>query len=324
VTAREVSRSLVAATSSSRYVVPNFWRDPDSGIGYQVQVEIPAERMNAVKQVELLPLRATPQGQLTLRDVAQVREGTMPGEYDRYNMRRMVSLQADIHGADLGTVSGQVARAIEAAGPPPRGATVAVHGRMLPMQEMFGSLALGLLLTVVVVLLLLTAYFQSLRLALIVTTSIPAVLAGSALALAGTGTTLNIQSFMGTIMAIGVALANSLLLVTFAERLVKGRPGTDPTLAAVRGAASRLRPILMTSCSMLAGMVPMALALGEGGEQTAPLARAVLGGLAAATLATLLVLPVVFAVARGTALQSASLDPNDPDSPRFDGNRSEP
>jgi multidrug efflux pump subunit AcrB len=322
VTARDVSRSLVAATSSSRYVVPNFWCDPSSGVGYQVQVEIPLERMNSVKAVELLPLRQTARGQLSVRDVAQVREGTMPGEYDRYNMRRLVSLQANIHGADLGTVSGQVSQAIAAAGEPPRGVSVEVHGQMPPMQEMFRSLAGGLLFTIAVVLLLLTAYFQSLRLALIVTASIPAALAGAALALAGSGTSLNIQSFMGTIMAIGVALANSILLVTFAER--RRREGLAPALAAVRGAVGRLRPILMTSCAMLAGMLPLALALGEGGEQTAPLGRAVVGGLAAATLATLVIVPAVFAVVRGQGgVASVSLDPNDPTSPCFDGKGSE-
>src|SRR5205823_2496710 len=145
-------------------------------------------------------------------------------------------------------------------------------------------------LAVVAIFILLTAYFQSPKLALVAVSAVPAVLAGVAVALAVTGTTLNIQSFMGAIMAIGVAVANAILLVTFAERH-RREDGAGSAAAAVRGAEHRLRPILMTSFAMLAGMVPMALALGEGGEQTAPLARAVIGGLCAATLTTLLILP---------------------------------
>src|SRR5207245_2393299 len=171
--------------------------------------------------------------------------------------------------------------------------------------------AIGLALAVSVIFLLLTAYFQSLRLALIVVLTAPAVMAGVALALAVTRTTLNIQSFMGAIMAIGVAVANSILLVTFADRA--RRDGADARGAAVDGAQHRLRPILMTSCAMIAGMVPMALGFGEGGEQTAPLARAVIGGLLAATIMTLLVLPSLFAIVQGNASnRSASLDPEDP------------
>jgi multidrug efflux pump subunit AcrB len=142
----------------------------------------------------------------------------------------------------------------------------------------------------------------------------PAVLAGVALMLLATGTTLNIQSFMGTIMAIGVATANAILLVTFADKL--RRRGADPMRAALAGAQQRLRPILMTSFAMIAGMVPMALALGDAGQQVAPLGRAVIGGLLAATLTTLLILPAIFTVAQaGVSIASASLDPEDPESP---------
>jgi multidrug efflux pump subunit AcrB len=273
--------------------------------------------MNSVKEVEMIPLRATAEGQVCLRDVAQVRQGTMPGQYDRYNMRRLISIQADIHGQDLGTVSRRVMNAIRGAGQPPRGVSVDVRGQTVPMQEMFGGLSTGLILTVAVVFLLLMAYFQSPALALAVTATVPAAVGGAALGLLAWGTTLNIQSFMGTIMAIGVALANSILLVTFAEQA--RRRGAPAAEAALVGAQSRLRPILMTSCAMLAGMLPMALALGEGGQQTAPLGRAVIGGLACATLATLFVTPAVFALLRGRAgRQSVSLDPNDSNSPRYD------
>jgi multidrug efflux pump subunit AcrB len=166
--------------------------------------------------------------------------------------------------------------------------------------------------------LLLTANFQSWRLALVTVTAAPAVLAGVVLMLLMTGTTLNIQSFIGTIMSLGVAMANGILLVTFAEH--ERHLGMTSGEAAIRGAGGRLRPILMTSAAMTAGMVPMALGLGETGPQIAPLGRAVIGGLVAATAATLLVLPAVFALIQArTGRHSASLDPDDPSSPRYDG-----
>jgi multidrug efflux pump subunit AcrB len=318
VTTEDVARSVVAATSSSRFVVPNYWRDPATGIGYQVQVEIPTARMNSPREVGLVPIkRPTPSGQLFLQDVARVREGTVPGEYDRYNMKRLVSMTANVEGEDLGRVADQLARALREVGEPPRGVSVDVRGQIVPMEEMFTGLVIGLAMAVVVIFLLLYAYFQSLRLALVVILTAPAVVAGVALALLATGTTLNIQSFMGAIMAVGVAVANAILLVTFAERA--RREGAAATDAAVDGARHRLRPILMTSCAMIAGMVPMALALGEGGEQVAPLGRAVIGGLLAATATTLFVLPSLFAVVQGRAgARSVSLDPDDPESPYYE------
>jgi multidrug efflux pump subunit AcrB len=327
VTTETVVNSLVTATSSSRFVVPNYWRDPKTGIGYQVQVEIPISRMNAPKEVGLVPIRRPIQnGQLFLQDVARIQAGVVPGEYDRYNMKRLVSLTANIEGEDLGRVASQIAAALAAAGEPPQDVAVDVRGQVVPMQQMFGALAgggffegltAGLSLTVIVIFLLLTAYFQSVRLALVVMLTTPAVLAGVAIALLATGTTLNIQSFMGAIMAVGVAVANAILLITFAERA--RREGASIVDAAVDGARHRLRPILMTSCAMIAGMVPMALAIGEGGEQTAPLGRAVIGGLLAATVTTLLILPAVFALVQSRArTQSPSLDPDDPQSLQFD------
>jgi multidrug efflux pump subunit AcrB len=200
---------------------------------------------------------------------------------------------------------------------------VDVRGQIEPMHVLFGGLGVGLALAVAVILLLLTAYFQSLRLSLVAVAAVPAVLAGVATALRLTHTTINLQSFMGAIMAIGVAVANAILLVTFAERARRG--GVTAAAAAVEGARGRLRPILMTSCAMVAGMVPMALGVGEGGEQTAPLGRAVIGGLVAATATTLLVLPAVFALAMGRApARSASLDPDDPDSRFYDGKKPAP
>jgi multidrug efflux pump subunit AcrB len=318
VTAEDIARSVVAATSSSRFVVPNYWPDPKTGIGYQVQVEIPYQIMDTLERVETVPIQKRGLGrQVLLRDVAQVRPGTMPGEYDRYNMKRSVSLTANISGEDLGRVAGRVGRAIQQAGDPPKGAIVDVRGQIRPMEEILRGLGIGLAMSIVVILLLLTANFQSVKLALVVVSTTPAVVTGVVLMLWLTGTTVNLQSFMGSIMAIGVAVANAILLVTFAEGHRK-EENAEAGQAAVEGAQGRLRPILMTSCAMIAGMFPMSLGVTEGGEQTAPLGRAVIGGLAAATLATLTVLPTVFALVQSkTGRESASLDPDDPASPHY-------
>jgi RND family efflux transporter MFP subunit len=325
VTTADVARSMVSATSSSRFVVPVYWADPNTGIGYQVQVEVPPYQMNSAEEIGMVPVKGKGEKQLLLRDVAGVHERKEIGEYDRYNMRRLVSMTANIEGEDLGRVATHIAQALQAAGEAPRGAMVDVRGQIVPMQQMFGGLAggkweegltLGLGLAAIAIFLLLTAYFQSVRLAVAAVSAVPAVIAGVAVMLWITNTTLNIQSFMGSIMAIGVAVANAILLLTFADRSRRG--GVSSAAAAVDGAQSRLRPILMTSCAMLAGMVPMALGIGEGGEQVAPLARAVIGGLAAATLATLIVLPSVFAVVQGkSGTASVSLDPGDPESRFF-------
>jgi multidrug efflux pump subunit AcrB len=182
------------------------------------------------------------------------------------------------------------------------------------MRQIFGNLSVGLVIAIFVIFLLLAANFESIRLSLIVLSSIPAVLAGTILMLLITGTSFNLESFMGTIMAIGVAVANAILLVTFAEQNRKA--GANAKTAARNGAGERLRPVIMTSLAMVTGMLPMALAIGRGSEEVAPLGRAVIGGLLAATLATLLVLPTVFAlVQRRASLVSPSLDPDDPNSP---------
>src|SRR6201998_2973362 len=232
-------------------------------------------------------------------------------------MHRMLTLDTKIYGEDLGRAAARVQQAISDTGKPPDGVNVTVRGQVQPMAEMVGGLRLGLLMAVGVILLMLTANFQSFRLSLAVGLTIPAVIAGVVVILWLTRTTLNIQSFMGAIMAIGVAVANAILLVTFAERSrVAGR---QPWEAAIEGARSRLRPILMTSFAMLAGMMPMALGLGEGGEQSAPLGRAVIGGLLGATCASLIILPAILATLQSRhAPVSASLDPDDPHSRYFE------
>jgi multidrug efflux pump subunit AcrB len=272
--------------------------------------------MRSATDIETVPVKTYGQTPLLLRDVSAVKEGSMPGEVDRYNMRRLVSMTANIEGEDLGRVATRITEALSAAGSPPAGVQVDVRGQVTPMREMFQGLAFGLAVAVAVIFLLLTAYFQSVRLALTAVAAVPAVLTGVVSMLLLTRTTLNIQSFMGAIMAIGVAVANAILLVTFAERY--RRENRTAAEAAVEGARTRVRPILMTSLAMIAGMVPMALGLGEGGDQTAPLARAVIGGLLASTLATLWLLPAVFALVVGrSSTESVSLSPTDPESRYF-------
>jgi multidrug efflux pump subunit AcrB len=311
-TETQAASSIIAATASSRYVFPVYWADPESGIGYQVQVQVPPLRMNSVNEVGMIPLARTPDGgAVLLRDVARIERTTMPQEYDRINQRRIVTLTANIVGEDLGRVTTKIQEAIKAAGEEPRGVKVEVHGQVPPMLQMFQGLATGLALAVVMVFLLLTAYFQSVKLALVSLATTPAVVAGVAFGLYVTHSTLNIESFMGAIMAVGVAVANAILLVTFAERARQA--GVPAALAASTGAQQRLRPTLMMSCAMIAGMIPMALGLGDGGEQSAPLGRAVIGGLVFATAATLLILPTIFSLMMGrTRAGSPSLHPDDP------------
>lgn len=313
----DVSRSVVTATYSSRFVTPIYWADPKTGIGFQVQVQIPQTQMTSLEDIQNIPITRKLGSPMLLRDLASVSQGTAYGQIDRYNMQRSITLNANIVGEDLGRVARKIASALESLGAPPAKVTVAVRGQITPMQQMLSGLQVGFLLAIVVIFLLLSANFQSFKLSLIVVSTLPAVVAGIVVALWVSRTTLNLQSFMGAIMAVGVAVANAILLVTFAERHRMQQGRADE--AAVEGARSRLRPILMTSMAMIAGMMPMALGLGEGGEQTAPLGRAVIGGLAAATLATLFVLPGIFTIIRGrSTTQLVSIDPDDPGSAYYE------
>ncbi len=313
VTVDQVGRSFAAATSSSRFVAPNYWADSRTGIAFQVQVQVPQPRMTTLEDLRVVPVSAGSPAKPLLGDLASIENATIVGEYDRVNGQRMVTLTANVFGEDLGRAAAQVNAAIRRAGAPPRGATVAIRGQIAAMQEAFTNITAGLIVAVVAIFLLLAANFQSLRLAFVVVSTVPAALAGVVVILWLTGTTLNVQSFMGAIMAIGVAVANAILLVTFAEQT--RRHGGSALRTAIHAARARMRPVLMTSAAMIAGMIPMALALGEGAEATAPLGRAVIGGLAAATLATLVVLPSVYSLVQQSAsTTSPSLDPDDPDS----------
>jgi multidrug efflux pump subunit AcrB len=320
VTPSDVARSLVTATSSSRYTDLNFWRDPGSGNGFQIQVEIPQSKMASIEDVADLPV--TPRtgdgssGRPLVGDVATVDYGTTVGEVDRYNMQRVVSFTANIHGKPLGGVVDDITRAVANAGTPPRGVRVFNRGQVPAFEETLTGLRSGVLLSIVVIFLLLAANFQSFRLAIAVVSAVPAVLCGVLLMLLLTRTTLNVQSFMGAIMAIGISVANAILLVTFAENA--RRAGASVRDAATEGGHGRLRAILMTATAMIAGMIPMAIGGGDR-AQAAPLGRAVIGGLFMATLATLVVLPSVYAVLQGRARAvSPTLDPDDPASTHYD------
>ena len=312
-TMADVVGSVVPATSSSRFTQPNYWRDPDSGNAFQIQLQLPQNKIQSVEELGSLPVMLNGRPEPQLDTIASLTPGTMPGLIERFNGQHIVSVTANIHGITLGEAAPRLDQALAAAGTPPRGTKIVMKGQIPPLEQTISGLRTGLLLAVAAIFLLLAASFQSMRLALAILLTVPAVLCGVLLMLLGTHTTLNIQSFMGAIMAIGIAVANSILLVTFAER---SRHENRPTLEAAReGAVSRLRAVLMTAAAMIAGMVPMAIGIGEGGAQSAPLGRAVIGGLVVSTFATLTILPSIYAILQGRAsLTSPSLNPMDPTS----------
>ncbi|MFM8728837.1 MAG: efflux RND transporter permease subunit, partial [Planctomycetaceae bacterium] len=262
-TTDQISRSVLAATSSSRFVVPSYWPDPKSGIGYQVQIEIPQPALKSVADLGAIPVLKKEGGAVLLRDVADLSSGKMPGEFDRYNMKRELSLTASVAGADLGAAAARVDAVVrrvkqrddelkdeqERAGvqPKPGRITSELRGQIPPLRQMTSGRGVGLVLAVVAIFLMLSASFQSFRLALAAVTTVPAVLAGSALLLLATGTTVNIQSFIGVIMSLGVSMANAILLISFAEQ--QRRAGVSAALAAEYAVTERSRAILMTSAA---------------------------------------------------------------------------
>ncbi len=318
VTVEQVGNAAIVATSSSRFIALNYWKNSDTGFDYQVEVLVPTRRMTSSEQVGRLPIeQVNDVVNLMVRDVATIRESSTIGEYDRVASQRYLSITANVEGEAMGTAAGQVKKAVAAAGKPPRGVRVSMSGQLTPMHEMFRGLTIGLSIAVVVILVMLTAYFESARLALISLSAVPCVLTGVVLMLFLTGTTLNLESFMGTIMCIGVSVSNSVMLVTFSAD--HWRSGLPPLEAVVRGATERLRPILMTACAMTVGMVPMSMALEAGSQMQAPLGRAVIGGLIMSTLATLLIVPAIFALVLGNSQRkSVSVHPDDADSRYYD------
>ncbi len=287
----DVSRSITAATSSSRFTQKVLWLDQRNAYTYQVQVQVPEYIMNSTEQMNDIPL-VKGQDRPVLSDVAELSTAEMPGEYDREGPRRYLTVSANIYKKDLGSATNAVEKAVDEIGAKPKGLVASIGGMSSLLNETLSSLQTGLLAAIVVILLLLAANYQSFGLAISVLATVPAVLLGAMLLLFATGSTLNLQSYMGIIMSTGVSVANAILIVTNAEAL--RLEYKDPFKAAAVSASIRLRPILMTSLAMIAGMIPMASGLGESGDQSAPLGRAVIGGLAASTVAALFIVPLVY------------------------------
>lgn len=313
----DVSRSLIASTSSSRYTDKNIWVDEKAGYSYSVQVQVPESNMQSVNDISEIPLlrNAT---RPVLGDVATITPGTTYGENDNLGATPVLSVTANLNNKDLGSAGKDVQKAITALGELPRGLNVEVIGLSNTLTDTMSSLESGLIVAILVIFLMLAANFQSFKVSGVVLATVPAVILGSIALLLMMGSTLNLQSYMGMIMSVGVSISNAVLLITNAEQLRK-HSGNAIT-AATEAAALRMRPILMTALAMVVGMIPMASGLGEAGDQSSPLGRAVVGGLIASTFAALFILPLVFAWAQGKATtQSVSLDPEDEESRFYAG-----
>ena len=311
----DISRSLTASTSSSRYTEKNVWLDQKAGLAYNVQVEIPEYNMTSINDIGEIPVSAN-SPRPVLSDVADITPDTTYGENDLIGALPMLSVTANINRMDLGTATKDVETAIKSLGELPRGLTIETKGLSEILTDTLDNLQTGLIVAILVIFLMLAANFQSFKVSLVVLSTVPAVIAGSLLMLILTGSTLNLQSYMGMIMSVGVSISNAVLLITNAEqfRMHNG----DAIESAREAAALRLRPILMTSVAMIAGMIPMASGLGEGGDQASPLGRAVIGGLLVSTFVAITILPLVFAWVQGkTSTRSVSLDPEDKNSIHF-------
>ena len=304
----DVAKSLTAFTSSSRFIEKNMWLDAQSAYSFQVQTQVQEYNITGLEDLKEIPLQAQPGGPV-LQDVADFETDTTVGEYDRSGPRRFVTVSANLYKKDLASGTKDVNAAIAHLGALPKGLVVEVQGMSGLLTDTMSGLQNGLMFAVVVILLLLAANFESFQVSLAVLSTIPAVLLGALVFLLLTGATLNLQSYMGIIMSTGVSVANSILIVTNAEKLrIDYR--NDVVRAAVDAASIRLRPILMTALAMIAGMVPMAAGLGEAGDQSAPLGRAVIGGLVASTFAALFIVPQCYVWLRQrSTLKSTSLMP---------------
>ena len=318
-TVDQAGRSVLEATSSSRLTQPVYWLDKAAGNAYQVQVEYPQLAMSTPEQLDQVPVGKSGDNTVYLRDIAELKKGNSIGEYDRINQQRFITVTANIHKQDLGKAVADVNTAIKNLGELPQAVKVYLRGQSEILDQTISELSIGLLLAIVVIGLMFTAYFQSFKLALTVLSALPGVIAGSIFLLWITGNTLNIQSFMGSIMAIGVAVSNAILLVSNAE-LLRSQQNNIASVG-TQAATNRLRPILMTSLAMIAGMLPMALGLGESGQQTAPLGIAVIGGLLFSTIISLCLVPLVYDWMMGkNKPTNTSLDPTDENSIYYDSN----
>jgi len=308
----DISRSLIASTSSSRYTDKNIWVDEKAGLSYNVQVQVPLNQMKSMEELNEIPLLRNT-NRPVLSDVATISQGMTYGENDNLGAMPYLSVTANLKNKDLGTATKDIKQVITSLGELPRGLFIEPIGLSKVLDDTLSSLQSGLLVAIVVIFLMLSANFQSFKVSLVILTAVPAVVLGSLLLLRITGSTLNLQSYMGIIMSVGVSIANAVLLITNAEQL--RRQNGDALRSAREAASLRLRPIIMTSVAMIAGMLPMAIGHGEGGDQVSPLGRAVIGGLLFSTFAVLIILPSIFAWVQGkTDTRSISLDPTDENS----------
>jgi multidrug efflux pump subunit AcrB len=314
----DVSRSLIASTSSSRYTDKNIWVDEKAGLTYSVQVQVPLNQMQSKEDMNEIPLLKN-SARPVLGDVATITNSTTYGEDDNLGAMPYLSVTANINNKDLGSAATDIKQVVKDLGELPRGLFIEPIGLTKVLTETLDSLQSGLFVAIVVIFLMLSANFQSFKVSLVVLATVPAVVLGALLLLTITGSTLNLQSYMGIIMSVGVSIANAVLLITNAEEL---RKVSGNALEAARQAASvRMRPIIMTTVAMVAGMLPMAIGHGEGGDQVSPLGRAVIGGLIFSTFAVLIILPLLFAWVQGKATtQSVSLDPEDKESIHYISN----
>lgn len=313
--AQDITKSLVAATASTRYTNKNFWVGGMMGIAYDVQVQTPQNILNSKEELANLPLSKNSERPV-LSDVATITPTKELGE--SYNLGTMgyTTVTANIHKTDLERASKDVAAAIASLGELPKGVNVDIAGLAPVLNETMKSLATGLLIAVVVIFLMLSATFQSFRASLVILTTVPFVMVGSLVLLNLTGSTLNLQSYMGLIMSVGVSIANAVLLISNAETVRK--QGNDAVAAGLEAAKLRIRPIIMTTLAMAAGMLPIAIGFGEGADQISPLGRAVIGGLIFSTFSVLVVLPLVYGwMMKNVSILSPSLDPEDEESVHF-------
>src|SRR5262249_31603936 len=301
---RDVANNLLISLSGSAQTTPTFWLNPATGVSYPVATMTPEYRMNSLGDLAGIPLPGDrPQ---ILGALATFERGSGQSVVSHYDIQPVLDLFGSVRGRDLGSVSREITRIVEDVRPTlPRGTRIAVRGQIETMRSSFTGLVAGLALAILLVYLLIVVNFQSWTDPFIIISALPAALAGIVWMLFLTGTTLSVPALTGAIMCVGVATANSILVVSFAKDELA--EGGDAVHAAVRAGFARFRPVLMTALAMMIGMVPMALGLGEGGEQNAPLGRAVIGGLGLATMATLFFVPVFFSFLLGRRAQATGL-----------------
>jgi multidrug efflux pump subunit AcrB len=292
-------------------VSPTYWLNPDNGVSYPIVMQTPQYQMDSLNALKNLPLTAPGASGQTLGAIADIDRVVRPAVVSQYNIQPVIQIYGTTQGRDLGAVAADVQKIIdESKDSAPRGARVLLMGQVQTMNAAFGGLLFGLLGAIVLIYLLIVVNFQSWSDPFVIITALPAALAGIVWMLFATGTTLSVPALTGAIMCMGVATANSVLIISFArERL--DQLG-DPVAAAIDAGFVRFRPVLMTALAMIIGMAPMALGLGEGGEQNAPLGRAVIGGLVFATVATLMFVPVVFSMIHKRAGETAAYATGEP------------